>query len=73
MLAHINYRKNLETWIQIIGKLKKLDNKYKLHVGGDFQDPLYKEYFEYIKKEMKMEDNFILHSWINEVGKFLED
>jgi tetratricopeptide (TPR) repeat protein len=73
VLAHINYRKNPETWIQIIGKLKDLDNKYKLHVGGDFQDPLYKEYFEYIKKEMKMEDNFILHGWINEVEKFLED
>ncbi|WP_121567488.1 TDP-N-acetylfucosamine:lipid II N-acetylfucosaminyltransferase [Petrotoga sp. Shatin.DS.tank11.9.2.9.3] len=73
VLAHINYRKNPETWIQIIGKLKDLDNKYKLHVGGDFQDPLYKEYFEYIKKEMKMEDNFILHGWINNVEKFLED
>jgi len=73
VLAHINYRKNPETWIQIIDKLKDLDNKYKLHVGGDFQDPLYKEYFEYIKKEMKMEDNFILHGWINEVEKFLED
>jgi hypothetical protein len=73
VLAHINYRKNPETWIQIIGKLKDLDNKYKLHVGGDFQDPLYKEYFEHIKKEMEMEDNFILHGWINEVEKFLED
>jgi 2-polyprenyl-3-methyl-5-hydroxy-6-metoxy-1,4-benzoquinol methylase/glycosyltransferase involved in cell wall biosynthesis/ribosomal protein S20 len=73
VLAHINYRKNPETWIQIIGKLKNLDNKYKLHVGGDFQDPLYKEYFEYIKKEMKMGDNFILHGWINNVEKFLED
>jgi glycosyltransferase involved in cell wall biosynthesis len=73
VLAHINYRKNPETWIQIIGKLKEIDNQYKLHVGGDFQDPLYKEYFDYIKKEMKMEDNFILHGWINEVEKFLED
>lgn len=73
VLAHINYRKNPETWIQIISKLKDVDNRYKLHVGGDFQDPLYKEYFEYIKKEMKMEDNFILHGWINEVEKFLED
>ncbi|PNR91080.1 TDP-N-acetylfucosamine:lipid II N-acetylfucosaminyltransferase, partial [Petrotoga sp. HWHPT.55.6.3] len=73
VLAHINYRKNPAAWIQIIGKLKNLDNKYKLHVGGDFQDPLYKEYFEYIKKEMKMEDNFILYGLINEVEKFLED
>ncbi|HBT51147.1 MAG TPA: hypothetical protein DEA49_03415 [Petrotoga sp.] len=73
VLAHINHRKNPETWIQIIGKLKEIDNKYKLHVGGDFQDPLYKVYFEYIKKEMKMEDNFVLHGWIKEVEKFLED
>ncbi|MDI3478560.1 MAG: hypothetical protein PWQ59_2085, partial [Thermoanaerobacterium sp.] len=73
VLAHINYKKNPETWIQIISKLKETDNKYKLHIAGDFQDPFYKEYFEYIKKEMKMEDNFILHGWINEVEKFLED
>lgn len=73
VLAHINYRKNPETWVQIIGKLKEIDNRYKLHVGGDFQDPLYKIYFDYIKKEMNLENNFILHGWINEVDKFLED
>ncbi|MGB4458312.1 MAG: glycosyltransferase, partial [Defluviitoga tunisiensis] len=73
VLAHINYRKNPETWVQIIGKLKEIDNRYKLHVGGDFQDPLYKIYFDYIKNEMNLENNFILHGWINEVDKFLED
>jgi len=73
VLAHINYKKNPAAWIQIISKLKEIDNKYKLHVAGDFQDPRYKVYFEYIKKEMKMEDNFILYGWINKVEKFLED
>ncbi len=73
VLAHINYRKNPETWVQIIGKLKEIDNRYKLHVGGDFQDPLYKIYFDYVKKEMNLENNFILHGWIKEVDKFLED
>ncbi|PNS00343.1 hypothetical protein X928_05365 [Petrotoga miotherma DSM 10691] len=73
VLAHINYKKNPAEWIQIISKLKEIDKQYKLHIGGDFQDPRYKVYFEHIKKEMKMEDNFILHGWINEVEKFLED
>jgi FkbM family methyltransferase len=73
ILAHINYRKNPEFWIQIISKLKDVDNKYCLHVGGDFQDPLYLVYFNYIRKEMKIEDNFILHGWINNVEEFLED
>jgi len=73
ILAHINYRKNPEFWIQIISKLKDADNKYQLHVGGDFQDPLYLVYFNYIKKEMKIEDNFILHGWIDNVEEFLED
>jgi glycosyltransferase involved in cell wall biosynthesis/SAM-dependent methyltransferase len=73
VLAHINYKKNPAAWIQIIGKLKEIDSKYKLHIAGNFQDPRYKVYFEYIKKEMKMEDNFILYGWINEVEKFLED
>jgi len=73
VLAHINYKKNPAAWIQIISKLKETDNKYKLHIAGDFQDTRYKVYFDYIKKEMKMEDNFILHGWIKEVEKFLED
>jgi glycosyltransferase involved in cell wall biosynthesis len=73
ILAHINYRKNSSAWIQIISKLKEIDNRYKLHVGGDFQDPQYKIYFDYVKKEMNLENNFILHGWIKEVDKFLED
>ncbi|WP_121515568.1 TDP-N-acetylfucosamine:lipid II N-acetylfucosaminyltransferase [Petrotoga sp. HKA.pet.4.5] len=73
VLGHINYKKNPAAWIQIIGKLKEIDNKYKLHIAGDFQDTRYKVYFDYIKKEMKMEDNFVLHGWIKEVEKFLED
>ena len=60
-------------WIQIINKLKEVDNKYQLHVGGDFQDPRYFVYFNYIRKEMKIEDNFILHGWIDNVEEFLED
>ena len=73
VLAHINYKKDPSAWIQIINKLIEIDNRYKMHVGGDFQDPRYKIYFDYIKKEMKLENNFILHGWINEVDKFLED
>ena len=73
VLAHINYKKDPSAWIQIISKLKEIDNRYKLHVGGDFQDPRYKIYFDYVKKEMNLENNFILHGWIKEVDKFLED
>ena len=73
VLAHINYKKDPSAWIQIINKLIEIDNRYKMHVGGDFQDPRYKIYFDYIKKEMNLENNFILHGWINEVDKFLED
>jgi len=73
VLAHISYKKNPAMWVQLISKLKEIDNNYKLHIAGDFQDPRYKVYFEYIQKEMRMEDNFILDGWIKEVEKFLED
>jgi glycosyltransferase involved in cell wall biosynthesis len=73
LLARKNYKKNPAAWIQIISKLIEIDNKYKLHIAGDFQDTRYKVYFDYIKKEMKREGNVILHGWINEVEKFLED
>lgn len=73
VVAHINYKKDPTMWIQLIAKLKEIDNRYKLHIAGDFQDLRYKVYFEHAIKELKLNENVVLHGWINNVDKFLED
>ncbi|HRD20962.1 MAG TPA: glycosyltransferase [Fervidobacterium sp.] len=71
--AHINYKKDPTMWIQIVAKLDEIDKKYKLHIAGDFQDPRYGVYFDYIKREMNIENNLILHGWVENVDEFLKD
>jgi len=71
--AHINYKKDPAMWIQIMAKLIERDERYKLHVAGDFQEMRYKVYFEHISREIEIKDNLILHGWVEDVDKFLED
>jgi len=44
-----------------------------LNVAGDFQELRYKVYFEHITREIGIKDNLILHGWVEDVDKFLED
>lgn len=71
--AHINYKKDPAMWIQIMAKLSEKDKRYKLNVAGDFQELRYKVYFEHITREIGIKDNLILHGWVEDVDKFLED
>jgi len=73
IMAHVSYKKNPAMWLQILSRLKNLDNRYKLHLAGDFQDPRYKVYFDHAIKEMGLQENLIFYGWINNVEDFLED
>jgi len=73
VVAHINYKKDPAMWIQIMAKLSERDKRYKLNVAGDFQELRYKVYFEHITREIGIKDNLILHGWVEDVDKFLED
>ena len=73
VVAHINYKKDPTMWIQIMTRLAERDKRYKLHVAGDFQDSRYGVYFDHIKREMNIENNLILHGWVENVDEFLKD
>ncbi|HPT59735.1 MAG TPA: glycosyltransferase [Fervidobacterium sp.] len=73
VVAHVNYKKDPTMWIQIMARLAERDKRYKLHVAGDFQDSRYGVYFDHIKREMNIENNLILHGWVENVDEFLRD
>ncbi|ACB08531.1 glycosyltransferase [Thermotoga sp. RQ2] len=73
VVAHINHRKEPAMWLQVIGMLKKVDEKYTLHIAGDFQDPTYAHYFYYFIKNAGLEKNVKLYGWVEDVNAFLED
>ena len=72
-VAHINYKKAPEMWLQVIGLLRKVDKRYTLHIAGDFQEIRFANYFEYFIKEAKLEENVKMHGFIDNIEKFLED
>lgn len=72
-VGYINYKKGPMFLIQLINALVKKDNRYKLYVGGKFQDERDVLYFEQMIKELKLEKNLIYNGWIDNVNEWLED
>ena len=58
-VGYINERKNPALLLQIINKLVKKDERYKLYVAGKFQEPLFQLYWNYQIEQMGLEDNVI--------------
>lgn len=73
VVAHINHKKNSAMWLQVIGMLRKIDERYVLHVAGDFQEIRYANYFKHFIKDAGLEKNVKLYGWVDDVNAFLED
>ncbi len=73
VVAHINYKKDPAMWLQIIGMLRKIDERYTLHIAGDFQEIRYANYFKHFIKDVGLEKNVKLYGWVDDVNAFLED
>lgn len=72
-LGYINYKKGPMLLIQIISELVKIDQRYKLYIGGEFQDERDKLYFNQMIKELNIEENIIFDGWIYETDKWLDN
>ncbi|PLV59454.1 glycosyltransferase [Thermotoga sp. KOL6] len=73
VVANINYKKAPEMWLQVIGMLKKIDERYTLHVAGGFQDLRYLHYFKYLIDDAGLRKNVRLYGFVKNVNEFLED
>lgn len=71
-VGYINYKKGPMFLIQLINELVKKDSRYKLYIGGTFQDKRDVLYFEQMIKELRLENNLILEGWVDDVNKWLE-
>ncbi|AEX85449.1 glycosyl/glycerophosphate transferase, teichoic acid biosynthesis [Marinitoga piezophila KA3] len=72
-VAHISYKKNPPMMLQIIKKLVEKDNRYKLHIAGDFQDLRYEIYLKHMVREMNLENNVIFYGWVDDMDEWWED
>ncbi|HOJ89092.1 MAG TPA: tetratricopeptide repeat protein [Pseudothermotoga sp.] len=73
VVAHINHKKDPAMWLQVMGILRKIDERYILHVAGDFQEIRYANYFKHFIKDTGLEKSVKLHGWVDDVNVFLED
>ncbi|MEN3008910.1 glycosyltransferase, partial [Pseudothermotoga sp.] len=73
IVAHINHKKDPAMWLQVIGMLKKMDERYTLHIAGDFQEIRYANYFKHFIKDSGLEKNVKHYGFVNDVIALLED
>lgn len=72
-VGYINYKKGPMLLIHFINELVKVDKRYKLFIGGRFQDDRDVLYFNQMIKEFDIEENVIFQGWIDNVDEWLED
>lgn len=72
-VAHIIPRKNLHIAFEIIKKLVEKDERYTLHIAGDFRDLMYERYLKHLIKVMNLEKNVVIYGWIDDIAKWWED
>lgn len=73
IVAHINHKKDPAMWLQVIGMLKKIDERYTLHIAGDFQEIRYANYFKHFIKDTGLEKNVQLYGFVKDIEAFLEN
>lgn len=72
-VGYINYKKNPSLLLQCIKHLIDIDDRYMLHIAGQYQELRYKLYFDHIINEMGLSKNVIFHGWIDDVNTWLND
>ncbi|PRR74782.1 glycosyltransferase [Clostridium thermopalmarium] len=68
-LGYINFKKNIPLTLDIFKKLHDIDNRYKLHIAGRFQDDRTLSYLIYFIKEHNLENSFKFYGWLDENEK----
>jgi hypothetical protein len=72
-VGYINYKKNLPLLLQIISRLVAIDERYKLHIAGAFQDLRFRIYFDHMVRTLGLKDHVAYAGWTDDVDDWLED
>ncbi|SDJ12747.1 glycosyltransferase [Paenibacillus naphthalenovorans] len=69
----INYKKGPVLLLHFFHKLYTSDNRYKLFIAGEFQEPRYALYFRQMINELGLQHNIIFDGWVKDINQWLED
>jgi glycosyltransferase involved in cell wall biosynthesis len=72
-VSHITPMKNLHFALEILRKLLEKDDKYMLHIAGNFTDLVYEKYIKQSIKKMNLVKNVIFYDWVNDINEWLND
>jgi glycosyltransferase involved in cell wall biosynthesis len=72
-VGYIHSRKNPMMLLQIMAKLVRFDDRYRLHVAGQFQEPLVQLYWNHAVVQLGLKDNIRFDGWQKDIGSWLED
>lgn len=72
-VGYINHKKGPMLLLHTFKKIFDIDNRYKLHIAGLFQEERYVLYFNQMIEEMGLANNIFYDGWIDNLNEWLED
>lgn len=73
LIGYLHGRKNPQMALQIMRDLVNLDDRYRLHVAGKFQDPVLQLYWADQVIKLGLEANVVMYEWQSDIAAFLDD
>lgn len=73
VVADLRSRKNPSLILQCIDALRKIDDRYALHLAGEIREPEVRLYLDHMLDQMDLRSNVHIHGWIEDMDAWLED
>jgi hypothetical protein len=73
IVGYIHLRKNPALWPDVLSKLVKIDERYTLHIAGEYQQLECKLYLEHIINNLGIRENIIFYGHQDNIQSWLED
>jgi glycosyltransferase involved in cell wall biosynthesis len=72
-VGYLNYRKNPPLLLQCLHALVEKDERYHLHIAGEFQQAELEHYFEHMLDTLDLHEHVTLYGWVDDVASWLDD
>lgn len=72
-VGYINHKKGIGLLMQCIEQASRLDEKYRFHFAGTFQEARFEHYMRHLLKETGLQDRVTFHDWVKDIPGFLAD
>ncbi|ENH98399.1 group 1 glycosyltransferase [Gracilibacillus halophilus YIM-C55.5] len=72
-IGFINFKKGPMLLLQAFKTIYDLDNRYTLHIAGEFQQIRYVLYYQQMINEMGLENNVYFEGWQEDIDDWLDD